>query len=280
MQNFERTPLLALILVAFLLDGTRTEAFSSSVPWLSSSPTGLQKTTTLTPTITTALSATPVSRSTHWMDFLKFDGATPTFDVLARTREYSECTTYAALEPYYDHERYVFRGSIIGPITSEDVRATQQGFNILDAYPDLTIEKFGYTLDPENPFRCYWFERWRGTNREAIQIGPISLPKTDAFADIPTHVMSVNWTPDGKIIYGCLSAPLDRFEGNTKGQGAVFGLLQTGGLPLPVSSVGNPVLIANQKLVAPLIGQKAFSDEEDIPTWWKSTARGADANDL
>eukprot|EP00588_Corethron_pennatum_P014951 CAMPEP_0194280120 /NCGR_PEP_ID=MMETSP0169-20130528/15918_1 /TAXON_ID=218684 /ORGANISM="Corethron pennatum, Strain L29A3" /LENGTH=282 /DNA_ID=CAMNT_0039024725 /DNA_START=59 /DNA_END=907 /DNA_ORIENTATION=+ len=282
MQNFERAPLLGpfLLLVTFLLDGTRIEAFSSSGLLLSSSPTVLKKTTTTASAITTALSATTGSSSSHWMDFLKFDGATPTFDVLAKTKEYSECTTYSELEPYYDHERYVFRGSIIGPITSEDVRKTQQGFNILDAYPDLTIEKFGYTVDPENPFRCYWFERWRGTNREAIQIGPVALPKTDAFADIPTHVMSVNWTPGGKIIYGCLSSPLDRFEGNTKGQGAVFGLLQTGGLPLPVSSVGNPVLIANQKLVAPLIQQKAFSDEDDIPTWWKSKARGADANDI
>jgi len=285
--------------VPFLFHGHRIEAFSS---YVSSHCRRLSvihsvggniamktTTTTITKTIMTALSATTSSSSSssshddkpkHWMDFLKFEGATPSFDVLAKTKEYSKCSTYDELEPYYDHKRYVFRGSIIGPITSKDIRETQKKFNILDAYPDLNIDTFGYTIDPENPFKCYWFERWRGTNQAAIQIGPISLPKTDAYADIPTHIMSVNWTPEEKIIYSCLSSPLDRFEGNTKGQGAVFGLLQTGGLKLPVSSVGNPILIANQKYIAPLIQQKAFSDESDIPTWWKSKARGGDANDI
>jgi len=215
----------------------------------------------------------------HWMDFMKFDGSSPSFDVIEKTKSFAECKTYDEAADFFD-EDYVFRGPIIGPITAKDVQETQQRFNVMDAYPDLIMEKFGYTVDPENPYRCYWFERWKGTNQEAIQVGPITLPPTDKVAVIPTHVMSANWTPGGKIVYLCLSGPLDRFEGNTMGQGAVFGLLKTGGLPLPVSSVGNPSLCFNQKYVAPLISQKAFSDDADIPGWWKSTAKGADANDI
>lgn len=64
------------------------------------------------------------------------------------------------------------------------------------------------------------------------------------------------------------------------GQGAVFGLLQNGGLALPVSSVGNPILIANQKYIAPLIQQKAFSNDIDVPTWWKSTSKAGETNDI
>jgi len=233
---------------------------------------------------TTAVTSKPTSSSTfskieHWMDFLKFDGSTPEFDVLEKTKEFSACMKYEDCEAYYDDE-YVFRGSIIGPITADDVRETQKRFNVLSAYPDIQFEKFGYVIDPENPYRCYWFERWRATNTGSIQIGPITLPATNKAAVIPTHVMSANWTPNGKIIYSCLSAPLDRFEGNTMGQGAVFGLLEAGGLALPVSSVGNPLLIANQKYIAPLIQQKAFSDDSNIPNWWKSKSKGADGNDM
>ena len=168
----------------------------------------------------------------------------------------------------------------VGPITAKDVRETQKRFNVMGAYPDLQFQAFGFTIDPENPYRCYYFERWRGKNTDSVQIGPITLPPTNKETVIPTHVMSVNWTPNGKIIYHCLSAPLDRFEGNTMGQGAVFGLLQNAGVPLPPSSVGNLPLIVNQKITAPLINQKTFSDDDDVPNWWKSKAKGADANDI
>jgi hypothetical protein len=46
-----------------------------------------------------------------------------------------------------------------------------------------------------------------------------------------THVMNVNnWTPEGKIIYSCLSNPLDRFEGTTQGADGVVGLLLGAGV--------------------------------------------------
>uniref|UniRef100_A0A7S4QLJ5 Uncharacterized protein n=1 Tax=Ditylum brightwellii TaxID=49249 RepID=A0A7S4QLJ5_9STRA len=215
----------------------------------------------------------------HWMDFLTYD-KNPTFDVLEKTKEYSINTEYSEFEKYYDDD-YVFRGSIIGPITADDVRETQKGFNILDAYPDLTIERFGYTIDPSNPYKCFWFERWTGTNTGGIEVGPVNLPATGNVAQVPAHVMSVNWTPEGKIIYSCLSSPLDRFEGNTSGQGAVFGLLGTGGVSLPDPSPGNVLLMLNQRFIAPLISAgKAFSDEKDIPSWWKSKSRGAEKNDM
>merc|ERR1712129_104518 len=56
----------------------------------------------------------------HWMDFLTYDG-NPTFNVIEKTKEYSSLMDYEEIEKYYDDE-YVFRGSIIGPITAKDVR--------------------------------------------------------------------------------------------------------------------------------------------------------------
>jgi hypothetical protein len=74
---------------------------------------------------------------------------------------------------------------------------------------------------------------------------------------------------------------VDRFEGNTKGGGAVFGLLNGAGIDNGPASVGLPTLMLQQKLVqaSGLVG-KQWSNEDRIPRWWKSAARGADPNDI
>lgn len=217
----------------------------------------------------------------HWMDALKFKGSTPEFDVLERTKEYSSKKTYEEVNAYYADD-YVFRGSIIGPITSKDTMDTQKGFNIQNAYPDLDRGLFGYTIDPQNPFRCFFFERWTGTHTGEVDIGFAKIPATGNRVETPLHITSIWWNPEGKIIYQSISPPLDRFEGNTKGAGAVFGLLTGTGTESPFPpSVGHPFLILQQKFVQSLgIVGKQWSDEEDIPDWWKSKARGADANDM
>lgn len=235
---------------------------------------------------------------------------------------------------------YVFRGSIVGPITGTDVAETQKGFNLLGAYPDIDRGVYGFTLDPQNPYRVFWFERWTGTMTGAIKIGSlITLPPTQRKIETPArqlltdgtaarpcsrprpppkaraaraglrsvrlrlgsaawgrppkdeespalshqiHITSVIFNPEGKVIYETISPPVDRFEGNTKGAGAVFGLLAGAGLQLP-TAVGDAVLVAQQKLNTNLLRGvfgKTWSNEEDIPAWWKSQARGGEANDM
>lgn len=58
--------------------------------------------------------------------------------------------------------------------------------------------------------------------------------------------MSVNWTPKGKICYVALSSPLDRWEGATKGSGAVFGLLVGAGLDAGNATIGDGFLRLQQ----------------------------------
>lgn len=220
----------------------------------------------------------------HWMEYLKFGGATPDFDVLAKTKEYAASATQDAAAEYYASD-YVFRGSVIGPITNKDVRATQEGFNVQAAYPDLDRGVFGFTMDPQNPFRCFFFERWTGTNNGApLSILGMTFGPTGDRVETPLHITSVTWNPQGKIVYQCISPPLDRFEGNTRGQGAVFGLLKGAGLDLAAvagpASPGNPILSFQQKINQRLGQGQAYSEDADLPSWWKSKSRGADPNDM
>jgi len=215
------------------------------------------------------------------MDHLRFGDSLPSFDVLERTMEYASLKTNEAMAGYYADD-YIFRGSIIGPITNQDVIDTQSGFNVADAYPDLDRGLFGFQVDPNNPYRCFFFERWTGTHTGVIKLGPlITIPATNRRIETPLHITSITWNPEGKIAYQSISPPVDRFEGNTKGAGAVFGLLVGAGVDSGPASVGLPTLMLQQKLVqATGLFGKQWSDEEQIPKWWKSSARGADPNDL
>lgn len=214
-----------------------------------------------------------------WLDVLKYDEP-PKFDVLAKTIEYANVKDFDKIMTYYADD-YVFRGPVVGPITAEDVRKTSEGFQIQAAYPNLQTRPFGYTIDPDNPYRCYFFERWEGTNTKSVKIGPNELSPTNFDLQLPTHIMSIHWNPEGKIRYTCLSNPLDRFEGNTKGAGAIYGLLAGAGLDMGNASVGDLKLRLQQRLITLLTGfGRPWSVDVDIPSWWKSKAKGADPNDM
>mmetsp|Transcript_5020 Transcript_5020/g.14253 ORF Transcript_5020/g.14253 Transcript_5020/m.14253 type:complete len:284 (-) Transcript_5020:17-868(-) len=207
-------------------------------------------------------------------------GEQPAFDVLAKTIAFATTYDDETRNQMYATD-YVFRGSIIGPITRQDVTDTQDGFQIRDAYPNIDTRPFGFTVDPDNPFRCYYFERWEGTNTGDLQVGPLKMKATDNDVKLPTHIMSLHYNREGLVRYACLSSPLDRFEGNTRGAGAVFGLLVGGGLQSGNANVGDPLLRLQQRLTH-AIGSfgRNWSLEVDIPRWFASKARGADPTDM
>jgi len=229
----------------------------------------------------TSTAATKTKSQSPIFEYLKFDG-TPSFDVFAKTKEYVETVTAGQQLPesLFDEE-YVLRGPVIGPINHADLAASQKGLGLREAYPDFRIDSFGYTIDPENPYRCFYFQRWR-----AVQEAPL-----DAYGDLysdgigigeaemPVGVFSVVWTPDEKIVYEQVGAVVDRFEGNTSGKAAVFGLLHHAGLKLE-GSPGNPLFRILQRLGHAIGGRgRSWSREDEIPRWWASTSRGADETD-
>merc|ERR1712157_126779 len=174
---------------------------------------------------------------------------------------------------------YVLRGPVIGPINRADLAMSQKGLGILDAFPDIKIETFGYTVDPENPYRCFYFQRWRATHSENMDAYGQIYPATNVEMETPVTVFSVVWTPEKKIIYEQVGSVVDRFEGNTQGKAAVFALLHTAGLKLN-GEPGSAVFSFVQRLGHFLGGLgRSWSKEEEIPSWWKSKSRGADGTD-
>jgi hypothetical protein len=212
----------------------------------------------------------------QFLDYLKFDG-NPSFDVMAKTREYLDNRGKNPETIYSDD--YVLRGPVIGPLTRKDLTSTQGQLNIAEAFPDTQTNTFGLTQDPENPYRVFYFEKWRATHTGPLQAGSTTMPPTGNIMDGPVHVNTVCWNPEGKIVYEAVGNVVDRHEGNTEGKAAVFGLLHTAGVKIP-GSPGSALLRLIQRLghLDKSTG-RSFSVEEDIPAWWKSKSRGADPTD-
>jgi len=209
---------------------------------------------------------------------LKFGGQQPTFNVLEKTEQYVASQGYDLDESIYDKD-YVLRGPVIGPITRKDLGGSQTGLGLKQAYPNVVIDSFGYTIDPENPFRCFYFQRWR-----AVMVGDLNvygdvLSANGNEMEAPTSIFSVVWTPEGKIVYEQVGAVIDRLEGNTQGKAAVFGLLHNAGLKLGAAP-GDKVFSAIQRIGHAIGGRgRSWSKEEDIPKWWVSESRGADGTE-
>ena len=226
------------------------------------------------------------SSSSHWMDVLKFDGTEPSFDVIQKTVEYTSEPGYRSFSlkdiptDYYADD-YVFRGPIVGPINRKDLVETNTAFALDKSFPDLDRQPFGFSVDPENPYRVVFFERWKATHTGDFAIDGLPLAKATGNKSIsPLMPFSIVWNPDGKIIYEHLTTALDRFEGNTNGKVAVFGLFETAGVSLD-NNIGNQILIFQQKLTRFANGKgQIYSKEEDVPSWWKSKAVGAEKNDM
>eukprot|EP00965_Chrysotila_dentata_P262957 6214720-Pleurochrysis_carterae.AAC.2 len=125
-------------------------------------------------------------RMAHWMDVFKHGGTKPDFHVLEKTRSFVSTKTPEEAAPFYADD-YVFRGSIIGPISAADVADAQKRFNMQDAYPDLDRGIFGMTVDPNNPYRVLLFERWTGTHTGDVNTGFSTLPPTGNKVELPLH---------------------------------------------------------------------------------------------
>ena len=175
---------------------------------ISAETTSSTDTTVAKPSTAKKVSKSPI------FEYLKFDGA-PTFDVIEKTKAYvasQQLGENGADKELYDEDS-VLRGPVIGPINREDLFGSQNGLGLKAAFPNVDIDTFGYTIDPENPYRCFYFQRWRAVHENDLDAYGDIYPATGTEAEMPVSVFSVVWTPQEKIIYEQVGAVVDRLEG-------------------------------------------------------------------
>jgi len=181
---------------------------------------------------------------------------------------------------------FVFRGPVIGPLCKKDYVATltsmsaggKAGFD--SAFPDLQSDVFGFTVDPIEPNRVWYFVRSNGTFT-----GPFDSPTagrlepTGAKYISPPEARSILIDNEGKVKYQSVGYSMDRFTGDTtNGKAAVFGLYEVMGQPLD-DTIGSWKMVALQWLTSVLPDSleipKSYSKKEDLPSWWTDDRMGA-----
>eukprot|EP00979_Chaetoceros_neogracilis_P004978 scaffold850_cov219-Chaetoceros_neogracile.AAC.5 len=180
---------------------------------------------------------------------------------------------------------FVFRGPVIGPLCKNDFVATltsvsSGGAGLADAFPDLQSNTFGFSVDPTEPNRVWYFTRPRGTFLGPFDhpvVGRIE-PTGDKYVG-PPEARSIIVDDEGLIKYQSVGYSVDRFTGDTTGgAGAVFGMYAVMGEKLD-DTVGSPVMVFLQWLSSILpegTVPKSYSRKEDLPSWWKDERMGSE----
>ena len=176
-------------------------------------------------------------------------------------------------------EDFVFRGPVIGPLNKVDYLKTMDTFKVFRAFPDISPNAFGFSADPVDEGRVWFFCRNTGTNDGpwGLGYGLEAPPSGDTVSGVP-EAFSVTFDADRKVRLLTVGYVADRFypNGNTDGVGAAFGLLKVAGIPLPGGLAYRAAVALANRL--PGAGAKSCSKREDVPQWWldRSEERGMD----
>ena len=178
-------------------------------------------------------------------------------------------------------EDFVFRGPVIGPLNKPDYLSTMDTFKVYKAFPDILPNAFGFAVDPMEPQRVWFFVRNTGTNTGPFELGYglEAPPSNNAVEGVP-EAFSITFDEDKRVKLLTVGYVVDRFQGNTGGVGAAFGLLRVAGIPLPGGLLYRAAVALSNRL--PGATAKSCSMREDVPAWWleRSEERGPDGYNL
>lgn len=181
---------------------------------------------------------------------------------------------------------FIFRGPVIGPLNKQDYAEVLEYFSVYKALPDIQPNCFGFSTDPQDPYRVWFFLRATGTYQEPLggTLGKLASQVTPPDGRVyhgSTEAWSLTFNEQKQVRYISAGYVVDRFEpeATTKGKGLTFGVLASLGLELP-SGVNDVRLQFIQRFTQLFTGSnlfpKAFSDASSVPKWWKSDSFGAD----
>ena len=208
--------------------------------------------------------------------------------VIDKAKAFIACASgyYSPVDPSFYDEDFVFRAALIGPLTKADYMRTMSTLRVYTGFPDLAPNAFGFTVDPTEPLRVWFWTRATGTFTQPWKpFGKgadfLALQPNGALARLPTESFSITFTPEGKVRFLTVGYVANRWdmavpEGerqNTGGYGAVLGLFYAAGqkqlatiaLSDRFRAVGN--WLANTNAGSGLA--KTKSNEEDLPAWYR-----------
>jgi len=141
-----------------------------------------------------------------------------------------------------DDFQHVF--PVVGPLKKEEFCTIFSSFKIHDALPNVKANYFGFTVDPVEPNRVWFFARGEGKHEGTLKFGKIEYPPTNInIVNVP-QIFSFSFDEEGRVFKFTGGYPIDRTIGNTGGLGALFGIIHAigGSLPFPEGAPWKPSL--------------------------------------
>ena len=149
---------------------------------------------------------------------------------------------------------FVFRGPVIGPLNKKDYMEVLAYFSVYKALEDIEPNCFGFSVDPDDPYRVWFQVRAKGTYTQELG-GPLGelagkiTPADNRRYQGATETWSLVFNDNQQVRHMSAGYVVDRFEeeSTTNGKGLTFGILETIGVPFP-AGVGDNTLKAVQAL--------------------------------
>ncbi|GAX84257.1 hypothetical protein CEUSTIGMA_g11680.t1 [Chlamydomonas eustigma] len=145
-------------------------------------------------------------------------------------------------------------------LPKKEYLAAVSSFRLKEAFPDINPHAYDFRVDPFEPNRVWFTSRVTATHKGALKFGDMKFDPTNKLVFGAPECQSYTFNAEGKVTSFTGGYIMDRRVGNTKGLGAVFGIIAAiGG---PVLQPGSPILTFLQlqgavtAFLKPILGSK------------------------
>jgi len=141
-------------------------------------------------------------------------------------------------------ENFQFVFPVVGPLTKEEFSTAFTSFKVDDAFPNSQQNFFGFTVDPLETNRVWFFSRAEMVHTGALKFGSVVYPPTNKTVIHTPQVFSVTFDDEGRVSKFTGGYSVDRTIGNAGGLGGLFGIIHAigGSLPFPEGKPWKPSL--------------------------------------
>jgi len=165
----------------------------------------------------------------------------PQDELINKTLEFlSPEVHFGSKKPDVLADDFQFIFPVVGPLGKAEFCKVFGSFQVDKALPlgerGASSNYFGFTIDPTEPNRVWFFARSKFIHTGLLQFGKIKIEPTFKTVDITPQVFSASFDKKGKCYKFTGGYSVDRTAGNCDGLGGLFGIIhciKPNSLPFP-----------------------------------------------
>lgn len=128
---------------------------------------------------------------------------------------------------------FQFVAPIVGPLPKHEFVKAFSEFDVRTAFPNQKENFWGFSVDPQEPNRVWFWSRAESVHAGPLKFGPKTIAPTGIRIVHPPQALSMLFDESGKVYTLTVGYVMDRRIGNTGGMGGLFGPLFAVGHALP-----------------------------------------------